>query len=378
MNQPHEAEIVQRFIADHQLANVDFNYSMMLDYDVVYTKEGDRWKVTASVSLYRYHHGIPQLLLMLGGILGRERPWFVAPTHKELTAFCRAHLERKKASIVEHDMLRAAGSLRQAFEMDYLLSREYVTLDGVRELARLGAQSLFYTSHVEFLCTMAALRTNGGSVQVFQDELLRERNYDYLKATDVIEAAIKRRRFDCADLATVFDLVYGKLFGAGDSQATPIDLEAIVRRVLGHPERNELAFDIALSYATENSSFVDPLAAALEAQGVTVFFDKHAMAELWGKDLYGHLSDIYARRARFCLMVLSKEYAAKQWTTVERKAAQSRALSENREYILPVRLDDSEIPGILPTTACIDGRQQSLSEITDFVLQKLHRRRRAG
>ncbi len=49
-------------------------------------------------------------------------------------------------------------------------------------------------------------------------------------------------------------------------------------------------------------------------------------------------------------MFLSRNYAAKLWTNHEREAAQARAFRENEEYILPIRLDDTEIPGILQTT----------------------------
>jgi len=91
------------------------------------------------------------------------------------------------------------------------------------------------------------------------------------------------------------------------------------------------------------------LAEALARYKVSVFFDEHEKATLWGKDLYAFLSDLYQNRARFCVMFLSKHYAAKLWTNHERKAAQARAFRDNHEYVLPIRLDDTEIPGI-PST----------------------------
>ena len=48
-------------------------------------------------------------------------------------------------------------------------------------------------------------------------------------------------------------------------------------------------------------------------------------------------------------MFLSQNYARTLWARHELKNAQARAFEENQEYILPVRLDDTEIPGILPT-----------------------------
>jgi len=48
-------------------------------------------------------------------------------------------------------------------------------------------------------------------------------------------------------------------------------------------------------------------------------------------------------------MFVSAAYAEKVWPTHERRSVQARALSEKSEYILPVRFDDTEIPG-LPNT----------------------------
>ena len=51
-----------------------------------------------------------------------------------------------------------------------------------------------------------------------------------------------------------------------------------------------------------------------------------------------------ASKARYCVMFFSQHYVAKAWTKHELKAAQARALNENEEYILPIRLDSTEIP----------------------------------
>jgi hypothetical protein len=48
-------------------------------------------------------------------------------------------------------------------------------------------------------------------------------------------------------------------------------------------------------------------------------------------------------------MFISKEYVAKKWTRHERRSALSRAIAEEGEYVLPVRFDDSAVPG-LPNT----------------------------
>jgi hypothetical protein len=52
-------------------------------------------------------------------------------------------------------------------------------------------------------------------------------------------------------------------------------------------------FDVALSFAGEDRSYVDQVANSLHRQGVKVFYDLFEEAELWGKDLYTHLIDVY-------------------------------------------------------------------------------------
>ena len=88
------------------------------------------------------------------------------------------------------------------------------------------------------------------------------------------------------------------------------------------------------------------------------------------KSLY-HLSAIYKDKARYCVMFLSAHYARKLWTNHERESAQARAFEESEAYILPVKLDDTEIPGILPTVGYLDLRSISIDEIYRALAEKL-------
>jgi TIR domain len=132
-------------------------------------------------------------------------------------------------------------------------------------------------------------------------------------------------------------------------------------------------FDVALSFAGEDREYVDNIADRLRTQGVKVFYDRYEQATLWGKDLYEHLDDVYQRAARYCVLFASEHYASKVWTNHERKSAQARALRENEEYILPVRFDDTEIPGLRSTVGYIDARTTTLDQLVDLVLQKIQR-----
>ena len=132
-------------------------------------------------------------------------------------------------------------------------------------------------------------------------------------------------------------------------------------------------YDIALSFAGEDRGYVVTVARFLQSHGVSFFYDEYCDVQLWGKDLYSHLAEVYAKARRYVVMFISHHYAEKTWTNHERKAAQSRALFEKGEYILPVRFDDTEVPGLLPTTGFLDARKLSPEILASKILEKLGR-----
>lgn len=130
-------------------------------------------------------------------------------------------------------------------------------------------------------------------------------------------------------------------------------------------------YDVALSFAGEDRAYVDEVANLLRQRGVRVFYDLFEEAELWGKDLYVHLAEIYTKRARFTVIFISAAYASKLWTNHERKAAQARAFQESQEYILPARFDATEVPGVTPTTGYVSLAGKSPADFASLVIKKL-------
>jgi hypothetical protein len=130
-------------------------------------------------------------------------------------------------------------------------------------------------------------------------------------------------------------------------------------------------YDVVISFAGEDRKVAEGIASSLVTRGINVFYDEYEQANLWGKDLYVHLTKIYRDESKYCLILISENYAKKQWTNHERKAAQARAFQENSEYILPLRLDDAEIEGVLGTTGYIDYRHSSLDKIISMLAEKV-------
>jgi TIR domain-containing protein len=131
-------------------------------------------------------------------------------------------------------------------------------------------------------------------------------------------------------------------------------------------------YDVALSFAGEQRDEVQKIAECLRQAGVTVFYDDFEKHNLWGKDLYQHLSEVYQKKARYCIVFASREYADKVWTSHELRSAQARALQEKgKEYILPVRFDDTEIPGLLATVGYLDFQRERVAGICEAMIPKL-------
>jgi hypothetical protein len=151
------------------------------------------------------------------------------------------------------------------------------------------------------------------------------------------------------------------------------ELNAKGINLLPYINRNSYEYGVAISFAGEDREYAQALAEALKSRGLKVFYDHYEKSTLWGKNLYTYLSNIYQNKARYCVIFLSKHYAAKVWTNHEREAAQARALNENKEYILPIRLDDTDIPGIPPTVSYLSWPPETAETIADAIMDKIGR-----
>ena len=135
-------------------------------------------------------------------------------------------------------------------------------------------------------------------------------------------------------------------------------------------------YDVGLSFAGEQRDYVKQVARALTSRGIRTFYDDYEQGTLWGKDLYAHLSEIYQYKCRYCVIFVSKEYAAKVWPSRELQSAQARALEEKEEYILPARFDDTAVPGLLDTVRYIDLNEKTPDQLAILILEKLGKEQR--
>ncbi|MGK3207307.1 toll/interleukin-1 receptor domain-containing protein [Amycolatopsis sp. MEPSY49] len=129
-------------------------------------------------------------------------------------------------------------------------------------------------------------------------------------------------------------------------------------------------YDFCLSFAAEERPYVEDVARHLLTAGLRVFYDSEETADLLGADLYTRLDDVYNRQSRFCVLFASAAFARRMWTRHERRSAQDRAFRSQGDYILPIRFDDTPIPGLRATTGHVDARITSPASLATILLAK--------
>lgn len=130
-------------------------------------------------------------------------------------------------------------------------------------------------------------------------------------------------------------------------------------------------YDVVISFAGQQRAEAKAIASCLRKSGAKVFYDDYEKANLWGRNLYDHLADIYQNKGRYCLMLVSADYAAKAWPNHERQNAQARALVDKTGYILPVRFDNTVVPGLPLTISYVRFQDEGAEGICQLLLERL-------
>ena len=73
-------------------------------------------------------------------------------------------------------------------------------------------------------------------------------------------------------------------------------------------------------------------------------------------------------------MFISKEYVKKSWPSHERRSALSRAVQEKKDCVLPVRFDNTLVPGLSEDIAFVNAKKHSPAELAVMIAEKLGKR----
>ncbi|WP_419913997.1 toll/interleukin-1 receptor domain-containing protein [Hoeflea sp.] len=108
---------------------------------------------------------------------------------------------------------------------------------------------------------------------------------------------------------------------------------------------------VFISHSSRDKPVVSKLAVDLALEGIPVWFDSWEM-EL-GDSLYDRIFE-GIDNSTYLILVLSDHSVASKWVQKELKGALNREDALERKIILPVRLDDCEIPSMIADRICAD------------------------
>ncbi|HKQ09262.1 MAG TPA: TIR domain-containing protein [Blastocatellia bacterium] len=132
-------------------------------------------------------------------------------------------------------------------------------------------------------------------------------------------------------------------------------------------------FKVALSFPGEKRRYVSKIAKGLvERLGPTsIFYDKYFEAELAKPNLDLTLQKIYHEDSELIVIFICKEYEQKDWCGLEWRAIRDVIKNRRDKDIMPMRFDDTKIPGLFSIDGYIDLRKRSANETVDLICQRL-------
>lgn len=139
-------------------------------------------------------------------------------------------------------------------------------------------------------------------------------------------------------------------------------------------------FLVAFSFAGEQRDLVRSVAEAVEQRlgNGKVFLDEWYEHWIVGDNADLALQDLYYNRSELVVFCISKPYGTKPWTRVEFKAIRALEMrlssstdERDRRKILPLRVGDGDVEGILFNTIWADAREKPAGQTAELVINRL-------
>jgi hypothetical protein len=147
-----------------------------------------------------------------------------------------------------------------------------------------------------------------------------------------------------------------------------------VKKLLLRARGRDYEYDVAMSFAGSERELAEQLSAIIRKAGFKVFYDDFYAEEIVGKNLTDFFDEVYRKTSRFCVIIVSHEYARRMWTTLERQRAQARHRQEmGNDYIIPIVVEYEDLSGLLETTGYLSLERYSLERIAEILIGRLSR-----
>jgi hypothetical protein len=110
------------------------------------------------------------------------------------------------------------------------------------------------------------------------------------------------------------------------------------------PAATQYDYDIAVSFAGRQRSYVYETVLAARHRGLRVFYDEDMSGAWWGRNLLVEQRRVYRAGTRFVVPFISEEYLASTYGMDELRFALTTALHRQEPYVLPVVFGDIDLP----------------------------------
>jgi TIR domain len=143
---------------------------------------------------------------------------------------------------------------------------------------------------------------------------------------------------------------------------------------------DEQQYDLAVSFAGEQRDYVARTVEACRNLGLNVFYDKDKNNDWWGSNFIRQQRTVYSSQTRFFVPFLSAEYLSKPIPMDEFSAAMMTAVKQGDAYILPVLMDNTEIPPNLmhPHIHYLRARDYTPEQLAAQLAQRVGTAKRVG
>ena len=148
---------------------------------------------------------------------------------------------------------------------------------------------------------------------------------------------------------------------------TPAQIETRVESI---PIIDESAYHVFISYRSTDRPWAMSLVARLEGVGLRVFIDQRELVP--GNYLSGQIESAL-RRSRAAVLLVSRGWLESPWCQQEANVLVKRAVEDVTFRLVPLRLDDSEMPPLLGARVWLDfiGTKQAQGANLDQLLSAL-------
>ncbi len=130
-------------------------------------------------------------------------------------------------------------------------------------------------------------------------------------------------------------------------------------------------FDFAISYAGENERVAESLAGLLAKYGAGVYYARHFQTRLLGRRMSGEFGAVFGPGTRFFVPIVSEHYARKEYPQYEWEIAVRESKKRKKEFILPLRLDDTPLVGLPMDVGFLNLKEINVDEAARRLIAKL-------